>query len=72
MRYSTTAIPFMVMDDTPIVMESASPEYWNFKKLSDFASIRGNFCDTDKSPKTYIFQSENKRLFAEFTLKSKG
>jgi len=69
MGYSTRSIPFMILDDTRIIMESASPEYWNFKRLSDFASIRGTFSDTDKNPKTYIFQSEDKKLFAEFKIK---
>jgi hypothetical protein len=70
MGFSTTKILFMAMTDDPIEVESASSLKWfNFKKFSDFQSIRGGFSETDKNPKTYIFETGKpfpKNEFAEF------
>lgn len=70
MGYSTTSIPFMVIDETPIEVESASCLKWfNFKTLNDFSTIRGSFSETDKTPKTYIFENRTTGDFCEFKAK---
>lgn len=69
MGYSVTKIPFLVVDDSPIEVESASRMDWfQFTKLSDFASIQGGFSRTDKTPETIVFQSAEGD-FAEFLVR---
>lgn len=74
MGFSMRKIPFMIVDDSPIEIESASCMKWfKFSKLSDFQSIRGGFSETDKNPKTYIFErgkpGTQDYQFAEFKFK---
>jgi len=70
MGFSTTAISFFVIDNTKIEVESASDlKYFKFKTLNDFAPLRGGFSETDKTPKTYIFENRRTGEFCEFLIK---
>ena len=60
MGYSTTKIPFMVLDDSPIQVQSATHEkHFNLKTMNDFASFRGGFEETDKPDGTMFFVFSN-------------
>ena len=75
MGYSTTKIPFMVIDNSTIEVHSATHrEHFNLKKLSDLQNFKGGFLQTDKEDKSFIFEFANpdhKPIadFIEFTFK---
>ena len=60
MGYSTTKIPFMVLDDSKIEVQSAThAKHFNLKTLNDFAGFRGGFEETDRDDGTMFFVFSN-------------
>ena len=60
MGYSTTKIPFMVLDNSSIEVQSAThAKHFELKTLNDFAQFKGGFEETDKSDGTMFFVFSN-------------
>ena len=69
MGYSITKIPFMVLDDSKIKVQSAThAKHFNLKTLNDFVNFRGGFEETDKEDGTmfFVFSNPEHKPIADF------